>query len=121
ILTGVDIPDRLAGRSLGDVPVLCRDVVRFIGDRVAAVAADSEGAAQRALSLIEVEYDELEPVLHPRSAIERSAPVLHPRFLEYVGAPQQPHPLPNLCAYSCLAKGDPDAGFAAAEIVLEHH
>src|SRR5205823_5038611 len=121
VLSGLDIPERLAGRSLADVPVLCRDVVRFIGDRVAAVAAESVAAAQRALALIEVEYAELEPVFEPRKAIESSAPLLHPRFLEYVGAPQQPHPLPNLCAYTCATKGDPDAGFAAADIVVEHH
>ena len=120
LLTGQDIPDRLAGRSLGDVPVLCRDVVRFIGDRVAAVAAETPAAAQHALSLIEVEYAELVPVLDARSAIEPSAPVLHPRFMEYVGAPQEPHPLPNLCAYQCLTRGDPDAAFAHADRVVEH-
>src|SRR5438270_1372882 len=62
VLSGLDIPERLAGRSLADVPVLCRDMVRFIGDRVAAVAAESVAAAQRALALIVVEYAELEPV-----------------------------------------------------------
>src|SRR6266700_6576374 len=108
VLTGYDIPDRLAGRSLGDVPVLCRDVVRFIGDRVAAVAAESAAAAQRALDLIEVEYDELEPLLDVHAAIEPTAPVLHPNFMEYLGAPKQAHQLPNLCAYQCLTNGDPD-------------
>jgi CO/xanthine dehydrogenase Mo-binding subunit len=119
VLTGQDMPDRLAGRSLADVPLLCRDVVRFIGDRVAAVAAESRAAAEQALALIEVEYAELEPVFAPRAAIEPTAPILHPRFRAYVGAPKEPHPLPNLCAYTCLTKGDVEAGLRAADIVVE--
>src|SRR6266851_4798456 len=70
VLTGLDIPDRPAGRSLADVPILCRDIVRFIGDRVAAVAAETPAIAQQALNLIEVEYEELEPVFEPRQAID---------------------------------------------------
>src|SRR5258707_1209080 len=54
VLTGIDLPYRLAGRSLADVPILCRDVVRFIGDRVAAVAAETLSIAEQALNLIEV-------------------------------------------------------------------
>jgi CO/xanthine dehydrogenase Mo-binding subunit len=120
VLTGLDLPDRLAGRSLADVPLLCRNVVRFIGDRVAAVAAETRAAAEQALGLIEVEYAELEPVFEPRQAVGSSAAILHPRFQEYVGAPKEPHPLPNLCAYTCLTKGDVDAGLRAADIVVEH-
>src|SRR6266851_75309 len=73
VLSGLDIPDRLAGRSLADVPILCRDIVRFIGDRVAAVAAETPAIAQQALNLIEVEYEELEPVLEPRQALAPTA------------------------------------------------
>jgi CO/xanthine dehydrogenase Mo-binding subunit len=121
ILTGLDIPDRLAGRSLADVPILCRDVVRFIGDPVAAVAAETSAIAQQALGLIEVEYDELKPVFEPRQAIDPAAPILHPRFHEYFGAPKEPHPLPNLCAYALLSKGDVEIGLRASDIVVEHH
>src|SRR5207249_10021450 len=69
VLTGRDIPELLAGRSLGDVPVLCRDVVRFVGDRVAAVAAETRDAVEEALALLDVEYEELEPVFDPRQAV----------------------------------------------------
>jgi CO/xanthine dehydrogenase Mo-binding subunit len=121
VLTGLDIPDRLAGRSLADVPILCRDVVRFIGDRVAAVAAETPAIAQQAMDLIEVEYDELEPVLEPHQALAPAAAILHPRFHEYIGAPKDPLPLRNLCAYALLSKGDVEAGLRAADIVVEHH
>lgn len=120
VLIGLDIPDRLAGRSLADVPVLCRDTVRFIGDRVAAVAGDTPEIAEHALGLIEVEYDELEPVFEARRATDPGAPILHPRFMEYVGAPSLALPLPNLCAYACLSKGDVEAGLRAAHTVVEH-
>lgn len=117
VLTGQDIPEMLAGRSLGDVPVLCRDVVRFVGDRVAAVAGESRDAVDEALALIEVEYEELDAVFASAEAIQDTAPLLHPRFLEYVGAPAEPLPFRNLCAYTCLVKGDVNA---VAEHVLEH-
>src|SRR5262245_25569744 len=49
VLAGADVTGNLAGRSLADVPILCRDVVRFIGDPVATVAADSRELAEAAL------------------------------------------------------------------------
>ena len=54
VLTGRDLPQTLAGRSLADIPVLCRDVVRYIGDPVAAVAAETRDQAESALQLIDV-------------------------------------------------------------------
>jgi CO/xanthine dehydrogenase Mo-binding subunit len=120
VLTGADVPHTLAGRSLSDVPTLCRDVVRFVGDRVAAVAAESREAAEAALDLIRVEYQELPAVFDPLSALEPGAPVLHPHFLSYRGAPRESLPLPNLCAYEVLAAGDVEEGFRQADLVFEH-
>ena len=62
VLTGFDIPEMLVGRFLRDMPVLARDVVRFVGQKVAAVAAEDADAAEEAMQLIEVEYEELTPV-----------------------------------------------------------
>ena len=56
VITGADVKDCLIGKQIRDMPVLCWDKVRFIGDRVAAVAAESIDAAEEALSLIEVDY-----------------------------------------------------------------
>ena len=55
IVTGKDEPNHYQGKSIRDIPVLCWDKVRFIGDRVAAVAAESRDAAEEALQLIEVD------------------------------------------------------------------
>src|SRR5204862_7794210 len=49
VLTGNDLPHTLVGRSLADIPVLCKDVVRYIGDHVAAVAAETKEQAEAAL------------------------------------------------------------------------
>src|SRR6476620_2197466 len=62
VLTGQDLPDDRIGRAMRDMPVLGRDKVRFFGEKVAAVAAESVEIAEAALGLIEVEYDELPAV-----------------------------------------------------------
>ncbi len=57
--------------------------VRFVGDRVAFVAAESADIADQALSMIEVDYEELPPVLDPRDALKSGAPIIHDEA-EYV-------------------------------------
>src|SRR5918992_3225500 len=59
IVTGKDEPNHYQGKSIRDIPVLCWDKVRYIGDKVAAVAAESRDAAEEAVNLIQVEYEEL--------------------------------------------------------------
>src|SRR5947209_13298493 len=79
VITGADTRDGgLWGRGVKDAPVLAYDRVRFIGERVAAVAAEDEDVAQQALDLIEVEYEELPAVLDPFAALQPGAPILHP-------------------------------------------
>lgn len=90
VLTGFDIPDLLVGRMLRDIPILARDVVRFVGQKVAAVAAEDADSAEEALSLIEVDYEELTPVLDPIAAMQPDAPTLHPNFMSYSGRAERP-------------------------------
>src|SRR5579883_1125339 len=86
VITGADTRDGgLWGRMVKDAPTLAYDVVRYAGERVAAVAADDEDIAQQALDLIEIEYEELTPVLDPFEALKPGAPILHPDFNNYVG------------------------------------
>jgi len=85
VLTGADLPPYARfGRRIQDWPVLARDRVRFIGDRVAAVAADTRQAAEEAAQLVEVDYEELPPVLTANDALADGATVLHPAADEYV-------------------------------------
>jgi CO/xanthine dehydrogenase Mo-binding subunit len=83
VLTGADLRDVRFGRYLCDMPVLAVDRVRFIGERVAAVAAETREAAEEAVHLIEVDYEELPAVYDPREALTAEAPVLHPHSDTY--------------------------------------
>src|SRR5574339_265196 len=87
VITGRDVTGLRIGRCIYDTPVLADGVVRFIGEKVAAVAAETEEAAEQALDLIEVEYEEMEPLLDPVEALKPDAPILHPDLLSYKGLP----------------------------------
>ncbi|MCD6726746.1 MAG: xanthine dehydrogenase subunit D [Solirubrobacteraceae bacterium] len=79
VLTHEDVPGRKTyGLLIPDQPVLAHDVVRFQGEPVALVAADHPETARRALDLIKVDYEPLEPVTDPEVSIAGTAPPLHP-------------------------------------------
>jgi CO/xanthine dehydrogenase Mo-binding subunit len=121
VVTGKDFP-YYTGRAIRDHAVLAVATVRFVGDRVAAVAAQTRELAEQALSLIEVEYEELPAVFDVDAALAPDAPRVHEDPKSYAGAfthPQEPQ-LPNVCAYMRWQHGDLGAGFADAEQVFEH-
>jgi CO/xanthine dehydrogenase Mo-binding subunit len=120
VITGADVRGGLWGRGVKDVPVLAYDQVRFFGERVAAVAAEDEDIAERALELIEVEYEELPAVLDPIEALKEGAPILHPDFNAYVGFPQKMDRPSNAYHRTSFDKGDLERGFAEADLVIEH-
>jgi CO/xanthine dehydrogenase Mo-binding subunit len=120
VITGADVRGGLWGRAVKDVPILAYDRVRFVGERVAAVAADDEDIAQRALELIEVEYDELPAVFEPLDALKDDAPILHPDFNAYVGFPQKMARTSNVYHTTAFDKGDLERGFAEADLVIEN-
>ena len=82
VLTGPDVPIRL-GLYLGDKFPIARDRVRYAGEVVAAVVADSEKAAQTAVKSIHVTYEPLPPVRSPQEALQPDAPILHEAMAEY--------------------------------------
>ena len=120
VLTAADLPNSLVGRKLRDMPVLARDKTRFIGEKVAAVAADSPDLAEEALDLIEVEYEELLAVFDPIKATDPGAPIIHDRINEYIGLPQQVEEPTNRFVRSVFEKGNIAKGFAEADMVFEH-
>jgi len=125
VITGADVNGARLGRRLQDWPVLCWDRVLFVGDRVAAVAADTRAIAEEAVRLIDVDYEELPALLDMDAALRPDAPALHPdtatyRFLEGRG-PRPSGPHPNHQGYVKEAHGgDVDAAFATAARVFEH-
>lgn len=91
--------------------------VRYVGDRVAFVAAESEEIAERALELIEVEYEELPMVLDPRDAMKPNAPRIHDE-LEYVNFAES-DPSRNIAAQIEFELGSVEKGFKQADFVFE--
>jgi len=124
VLTGADVRGQRLGRRLQDWPLLCWDRVLFVGDRVAAVAADTREIAEEAVRLISVEYEELPALIEMDDALRPDAPVLHPdaatyRFLEGRGErPAVPHA--NHQGHVVETHGDVDAAFARAVRTFEH-
>jgi CO/xanthine dehydrogenase Mo-binding subunit len=119
VITAKDIRNVLHGRRTHDLPLLADDQVRFIGEKVAAVAAEEPAIAEAALELIEVEYEVLDPVVDPLRAMDEDAPLLHPNQRSYVGLPQIPEEFKNLQSYGRWQKGDVEAGFAEADQIFE--
>ncbi|HEY3167123.1 MAG TPA: xanthine dehydrogenase family protein molybdopterin-binding subunit [Candidatus Binatia bacterium] len=120
VITGQDVTGLRIGRCIYDTPVLADGVVRFIGEKVAAVAAETKLAADQAVELIEVQYGELEPVLDPVEAAKPDAPALHPDLLSYKGLPVPVETLSNVFAYLKWGKGNIEEGFKQADLIVEN-
>ncbi|MBN1305398.1 MAG: xanthine dehydrogenase family protein [Anaerolineales bacterium] len=116
VFTSVDIPVNEYGLQIPDQPVLCGpdssnpvgDVVRYIGDQVAAVVAESEAAAAAALPLIKINYEDLPVVSDPIEAMQAGAPLLHPERGNS-----------NICVHYKIRKGDVETAFAQADVIVE--
>ncbi|MFN2130598.1 MAG: xanthine dehydrogenase family protein molybdopterin-binding subunit, partial [Anaerolineae bacterium] len=126
VLTAKDVPVNEYGLQVRDQPVLCgpgsnkpgTDVVRFVGDQVALIVAETELAAERARALVQVEYEDLPAITDPFEALKPGATVLHP--------PRRPGPdhpefasEGNLICHHQLRKGDVGAAWAEADVVVE--
>lgn len=113
VITAADTPQRPFGFQsagnprLADKLPLERDKVRFIGDEVAAVAAEDEDTALEALALIEVEYEELPAVFDPEEARSEGAPLIHEQIAR------------NVIDVFDYGEGDVVAAFAEADVVVE--
>jgi CO/xanthine dehydrogenase Mo-binding subunit len=115
VFTAKDVPVNEYGLIMSDQPVLCgpgsdkpfTDRVRFVGDQVALVVAESEEIAQHALGLIEVEYEDLPVITDPDEAMKTESPNLHPERESNI-----------FCHYK-IRKGDVQAGFAEAAVIIE--
>ena len=118
IVTGADFP-HLFGSAIQDQPFLAMDKVRFVGEPVVAVAAESEHAAQRACERIRVEYEELPAVVDVLDALAEDAPLLHPDLHNYVQGGHEIVPHSNVNTVYRHSRGDIEAGFAAADYIFE--
>jgi CO/xanthine dehydrogenase Mo-binding subunit len=120
VLTGADVAGRLTGRRIKDTPILAENVVRFVGEPVAAVAADDKETAERALALIDVAYEEPPALFDPLDATAPDAMLLHPDVTHYEGLPQPLDAPTNVFTTNEWVKGDIEAGLASADVVVEN-
>ena len=118
VITGTDFPDiRFGSGALRDRYVMPREVVNFVGEPIVAVAADDEAAAQEAIELIEVEYEDLPAVVNPLSAMGSSAATVHPELEDYEGYGfTLGH---NVSTLLDADRGDVDQAFKDADVVVE--
>ena len=115
VFTAKDVPVNEYGLILNDQPVLCgpgsskphAERVRFVGDQLAVVVAESEEIAAEATKLIEVEFEDLPIITDPEQAMQEGALRLHPDREN------------NILHHNRIRKGDVEAGFAEAAVVIE--
>ncbi len=120
VVTGAEVKGQLIGRKIYDMPVLADEVVRFIGEKVAVVAAETEEIAEAATELIDVAYEELDALLDPLEAVQSTAPVLHPNVQSYRGLLHEIKTPSNVFVDLTWTKGDVDAGFRDADVIVEN-
>ncbi len=120
IVTGKDVPNRV-GLYLEDKNFIAVDKVRYRGDAVAAVAAETLEIAKQAIELIEVEYEILPAVTNAKDGLKEDAPLLHPELGSYKWVPIfTPKPGSNMSHNQKIRKGDIEKGFAEADFVVEN-
>jgi CO/xanthine dehydrogenase Mo-binding subunit len=114
------------GAYVRDQQILATDKVRYVGDMVAAVAAVDESAAEEALALIDVEYEELPAVYTIDEALHEGAPLVHEKLEgrkdpDYGrGGAHIVHEQSNICFHFRHHRGDVDEGFRVSDFVFEH-
>ena len=107
VFTARDVPVNEFGLGAKDAPVLNNDEIRWVGEKVALVVAETEKQAEHARDLIEVEYEDLPPITDPREAMKPGAYQVHPA---YPG---------NIIKHIPIRKGDIAQGFAQADVIVE--
>ncbi len=120
VLTGADLPANMRwGRRIVDVPVLAQGEVKFVGEQVAAVVADDEEIAQRAVDLVEVEYEELPAVTHPEEAMKNEL-LVNPDMHGFKGLLYEVAEPTNVVVHWEWVNGDVEAGMKEADLVVEN-
>ncbi len=130
IFTAKDVPVNEYGLQINDQPVLCgplpgpppnsanlgegrvgavdASIVRFVGDQVAVIVAETEEIAAKARKLIRVEYEDLPVLTDPEEAMQPGAYPIHPQLGQS-----------NICVHDKIRKGDVEKGFAEADVIVE--
>jgi len=116
VFTARDVPVNEYGLQKPDQPVLCglgsnkagADIVRFVGDQIALIVAETEDVAAKARDLIEVEFEDMPVVTDPVVAMQPDALLIHPELGNS-----------NVCVRYKIRKGDVADGFVQADVTVE--
>lgn len=124
VMTSADLGDidAMFGHAIRDRPILAMDRVRFMGEPVAAVAAETDEIAQAAIEAIRVEYSERPPIVEIPEAIHPDAALVHTEqyesgFAHGLGTLSSREG--NVCYTHLLSDGDVEAQMASADVVIE--
>lgn len=119
ILTGKDVPVR-TGSHLEDRPLLAIDKVRYCGEPVAIVVADTEHEAKAATYLIKVDYDVMPPVNGLKQALQPETALVHEGMAQYKEVkPVYPVINTNFANWTKVRKGDIQEGWRLSEVTVE--
>ena len=119
VITGSDFPEiRFGSGALKDRYIMARDEVFYIGEPVAAVAAEDEITAQEAISLIQVEYEDLESVVDPLTSLREGSPTVHADLESFEGYGFTIDG-GNICTLLDADRGDVEKAFEDADLVFE--
>ncbi len=120
VITGEHFARR-GGLYLEDKNFLAVGKVRYRGEAVVAVCAETEAIAKYAAGLVEVEYEILPAVTNAKEGMKADAPLVHPELGDYHWAPVFfPKPGTNISNHYKLRKGDVEKAFKEAEVVVEN-
>lgn len=120
VITSNELPASLIGRRMKDMPILARGRVRYVGEPVAAVAAETADIAQEALNHIELAYNPIPAVYDAAEAMIPGAPTVHDDPTRYRNAPSRPPNIANLQSFTAWERGDVNSAFEAADRIFEH-
>jgi CO/xanthine dehydrogenase Mo-binding subunit len=119
VLTGQYFP-QLVGSTIIDRPPIAIDKVRYNGEPVAVVVADSEVEAEKAAHMIKVEYESLPVVNSPSEALKKDSPLVHEKLGEYEIIDETfPEPNTNIANRTKIRKGDIQKGWNESEVNVE--
>lgn len=119
IVVASDVPTRRYGSFVKDMEVFASGKVLYVGQPIAAVAAETLEQARRAAAAVEIEYEELPAVFDVEAAMREDAPLLHEDWQDYAAMPALTRDR-NVSNRSCLVAGDVEAGFARSAHVVEN-
>ena len=120
IITG-EMYDVITGSVIEDRPIIAKGKVRYYGEPVAVVVANSEEEAKRAVQLIKVQYEQLPVVNSINDAIKLDATLVHENLGQYTTPVNDVYPEAgsNICDHVKIRKGNIDYGFNTSDIILE--